>query len=301
MTTSLWSLAQVAGATDAPRSVVRRKDDGALLALPPELDGLSTLDILRRWDELSSALRDLDLETLSPLPAARAIAPLTYPNKVLCAGANYSSHCKEMGVEEPDPTAPPFFFLKPPTTTLVGDDVDVAIAGDKVDWEVELAVVVGRHLKDAGREQAREAIAGYAVANDISDRAAFVRTDGVGPAFGFDWLAHKGQDGFCPLGPGITPFWFVDDPQDLGMRLTVNDQVRQESTTAEMVVPVLDLLVGASRMVTLEPGDIVLTGTPAGVGAGSGTFLSPGDVVTAAIHSLGSITTRITGTLEAQR
>jgi len=268
-------------------------------AAPAELTELSLLDVLDDWSRLSPALRSFDAESLdrlAPVPAATLVAPLTYPRKVLCAGANYYSHAEEMGTLRPDSSARPYFFLKPPTTTVIGpfDPVTIPVApGANVDWEAELGVVIADRCRDLAPGEVLDHVAGYVVANDISARGVFLRPEAVFPAFGWDWVAHKGQDGFCPIGPGLVPTWLVDDPQSLPLRLSVNGVVKQDSTTADMVAGVGELVAEASRLMTLEPGDLVLTGTPAGVGMPTGDFLRPGDEVTVEIDGVGTITNRM--------
>jgi 2-keto-4-pentenoate hydratase/2-oxohepta-3-ene-1,7-dioic acid hydratase in catechol pathway len=132
-------------------------------------------------------------------------------------------------------------------------------------------------------------IAGYMVLNDVSARDRLGRTDAVAPPFGFDWTSAKGEDTFCPTGPGVTPAWFVADPQDLRITLSVNGVVKQDSSTADMMNSAFAVVAAASRIMTLEPGDIVATGSPAGVGAPRGEFLQDGDEVVVEIGQLGQL------------
>lgn len=292
---AVWSLMQytVAG-EDGVRLGV--EESGVLRQAPAELAGRGLMDVLSEWDRWTPLLKDLPVAALPEAPVAWLIAPLTYPRKVLCAGANYYDHAEEMGTERPDPEAEPFFFLKTPTTTIVGPQATIEIPADPaagVDWEAELGVVIAETCRDLDPDQARAHIAGYLVANDISARGQFSRPAAVFPAFGWDWFAHKSQDGFCPIGPGMVPAWLVADPQALKIRLTVNGEVKQDSSTAAMVSDVDKLVAAASRITTLEPGDLILTGTPAGVGAPRQDFLKPGDVVTVEIEGIGRISNRI--------
>ena len=297
-----WSLVQyrlgpaAAGDPDTPPTLGIGVA-GEVRSAPVPMAGLTLLQVVADWARWVPLLQAFDVAALAPVAGPVVLAaPLTYPRKVLCAGANYYSHAAEMGTARPDPAASPFFFLKPPTTTVVGPHAVVAIrttAASSVDWEAEVGVVVADRCRDLGDDEAAAHVAGYLVANDISDRGAFPRPDAVFPPFGFDWLAHKGQDGFCPLGPGMVPAWQVPDPQDLRIRLTVNDVVKQDASTADMVVGVHRLLAAASRMLTLEPGDVILTGTPAGVGMPRRDFLHPGDVVTVTVDGLGTLRNEI--------
>ena len=289
-----WSLVQFTTPGDARPRVGVGVGTGADLQVrhpPAPLDGLSLLRVVEGWERSAPLLQDLDVGELGLVPGAEVVAPLTYPGKVLCAGANYYDHAAEMGTSRPDPDAEPYFFLKAPRTTVVGPGAVVGLPGGRsqVDYEAELAVVVSRRCRDVGPEEAARAVAGYLVADDLSDRGRFPRPDAVAPPFGFDWVAHKSQDGFCPLGPGLVPAWRVPDPHDLAITLAVGEVVKQRSSTAQMVVRVPDLVAAASRLGTLEPGDVILTGTPAGVGMPRGDFLGDGDVVTVTIEGIGTL------------
>lgn len=269
---------------------------GKICRLPEEFPSGDLLLILQDWSRWAPLLRALEVEALEPVANATMIAPLTYPNKLICAGANYYDHAEEMGTVRPDPTSEPFFFLKPPTTTIVGPGHTVAIPlrhDAKVDWEAELGVVISGRCKDLNAETAAEHIAGYLVANDLSARGLFPRPNAVFPAFGWDWLGHKGQDGFCPIGPGLVPAWLVPDPQSLRISLAVNGEVKQDSNTSKMVVGIHELVAAASRQMTLEPGDVILTGTPAGVGMPRNEFLRAGDLMVIQIDGVGRLENRM--------
>jgi 2-keto-4-pentenoate hydratase/2-oxohepta-3-ene-1,7-dioic acid hydratase in catechol pathway len=265
--------------------------DGTVHALP---EGWPTtvLEILQRWPEFGEALRGGAGDGWPVVEGAELVAPITYPPKVLCAGANYYSHAEEMGTARPDPDATPFFFLKPPTTTIVGPDAVVPMPSGpdvRLDWEGELAVVIGRGGRDLPVHEARAAVAGYLVADDLSARGLFSRPDAVFPPFSFDWLAHKGQDGSCPIGPGIAPAWTAPDIESRRLTTSVNGERTQDSLIGDLVVGIDGLVSAASRLVTLEPGDVILTGTPAGVGLPRDTFLGVGDVVEVAVEGIGAI------------
>ncbi len=252
----------------------------------------TVLGVLDRWDEYEAALQTLDTEGLEAVPGATLTTPITFPRKVLCAGANYFSHADEMGTARPDPDAAPFFFLKPPTTTVVGPDAVVPLpSGDdpRYDWEGELAVVIGRRARHVAREDARSVVAGYLVADDLSARGLFARPNAVFPPFAFDWLAHKAQDGSCPIGPGIAPAFSLPDIESKRLTLSVNGEPKQDALIEDLVIGIDGLVAGASDLVTLEPGDIILTGTPAGVGLPKNTFLAVGDRVEVAIEGIGRI------------
>lgn len=286
-----WALVQYRrSGLDTERTGVL--SDGKVVEAPESLAGQPMLAILRDWDAAAQSLRAWAPDEAAVVPDAVLTAPLTYPPKVICAGANYYSHAEEMGIARPDPATAPFFFFKPPTTTVIGPGDPIPLppaAASRVDWEAELGVVVGHRVRDVDPAEALRHVAGYLVANDVSARDRLARADTVAEPFAFDWMGCKAQDGFCPLGPGVVPAWLVPDPQALRLRLTVNDAVKQDQSTADMVLPVNRLVAAASAMVTLEPGDVILTGTPAGVGLARGEFLGDGDEVVVTIEGVGTL------------
>jgi 2-keto-4-pentenoate hydratase/2-oxohepta-3-ene-1,7-dioic acid hydratase in catechol pathway len=302
MHTPPWLLVQyvtpdASAGSRSPRLGIQ--SDDVIYAPPTELPG-TMIELLDGWDEFELTLRALDVANLAPVAGAVLTIPLTFPRKVICAGANYYDHAAEMGTATPDPSAFPFFFLKPPTTTVIGpgDDIPMPTAADgtsdpSLDWEAELGVVVARRGKNIPTADARSYVAGFVVANDISARGLFPRPNSVAAPFAFDWLAHKAQDGSCPIGPGVVPYWLVPDIDSAAITLIVNGETKQDSTIANMVLGVDGLLSAASALVTLEAGDLILTGTPAGVGMPRGTFLSVGDLVAVEIDGLGRIENRV--------
>jgi 2-keto-4-pentenoate hydratase/2-oxohepta-3-ene-1,7-dioic acid hydratase in catechol pathway len=157
------------------------------------------------------------------------------------------------------------------------------------DWEAELAVVIGVRGKNIAPERAGFYGAAYSVCNDITARGYHLRDAAPADAFSYDWFAAKSMEGSLPLGPGLTPAFLVPDPQDLRLRLWVNGELQQDESTADMVCPVAELIAAASKIVTLEPGDVIGTGTPSGVGAARGLYLRGGDVVRVAIDGLGTL------------
>jgi 2-keto-4-pentenoate hydratase/2-oxohepta-3-ene-1,7-dioic acid hydratase in catechol pathway len=268
---------------------------GIILA-PPELKRwASMLDLLENWPEAAELLAGLSLDSSPPVEAGELLAPVM-PRKVLCAGVNYRKHVREMGGELPGADWQPYFFLKPPSTTVTGPAAPIVIRDHEraqYDWEAELAVVIGVGGRDIPVGQAQEHIAGYCVANDVTARGYHRRAAVPAEAFRFDWLAAKAADTSLPLGPGITPAFLVPDPQDLRLRLWVNGELQQDESTADMICGVDQLVATASTYVTLEPGDVIATGTPSGVGAARGLYLRHGDVVTVAIDGLGQISNRV--------
>ena len=287
-----WSLVTYRTRDDGGGTAVGLRElDGTVRALP-RYAGRTLLGLLGEWDAVADELRAVVVADLPALGDVPLEAPIRFPHKVVCAGANYFAHLAEMNVPRPDPVGAPYFFLKPPTTTVIGPGDAIVLPdreGRRIDWEAELGVVVGRRARDLDEQDVAAHIAGYVVLNDVSARDRLGRTDAVAPPFGFDWTSAKGEDTFCPTGPGVTPAWFVADPQDLRITLSVNGVVKQDSSTADMMNSAFAVVAAASRIMTLEPGDIVATGSPAGVGAPRGEFLQPGDDVVIEIGELGRL------------
>lgn len=292
MSSNRWSLVSVDA--NGREQVAIQRSDGSVV-LHPRLSGCAELvKLLAEWGDVVAELESLDPSSLEPVDA-RLLGPLRHPPKVLCSGPNFTDHLAEMGESTLGDDWTPYFFMKPPTTAVTGPDVEIPIPSDPVaqaDWEGELAVIIGvggRHIPLA---DALDHVAGYSVCNDISLRGPHRRPSAPAP-FQWDWVASKGADGSLPIGPGMVPRWLVDDPQDLEIVTTVNDEVMQNGSTSNMVVDVAGLVSAASSLVTLEPGDVIATGTPAGVGAGRGVFLRPGDVVTVDIPGIGTLTNSV--------
>jgi 2-keto-4-pentenoate hydratase/2-oxohepta-3-ene-1,7-dioic acid hydratase in catechol pathway len=253
-----------------------------------------------RWHDLRPVTADIDPHFLAgnglswargaldegELPLAeepgRFGPPLAPTGKIVCVGLNYSDHAAETGADAP---AEPILFMKAPDT-VVGPDDDVLIprGSVKTDYEVELAVVIGRHAAYLdGPEQADWVIAGYAISNDVSERTFQIERGG-------QWDKGKNCATFNPLGPWLVTADAVPDPQSLGLRLSVNGQLRQDSSTSKMIFDVPYLVWYISQFMTLYPGDVISTGTPAGVALGDPDrrpYLKAGDVVQLEIDGLG--------------
>jgi 2-keto-4-pentenoate hydratase/2-oxohepta-3-ene-1,7-dioic acid hydratase in catechol pathway len=285
-----WSLATYAVGGTTGLGVLR--EDGTLVA-PADLKRWATaMELLDDWPAAEPVLRDLEIEDAPPVEADSLLAPLRWPRKVICAGVNYRRHMREMGGEVPADGWRPFFFLKAPTTSVIGPHDPIVVrdaARARYDWEAELAVIIGTAGKDINTERAMAHVAGYCVANDVTARGYHRRDVVPADAFAYDWFAAKSMEGSLPLGPGLTPAFLVRDPQDLRLRLWVNSELQQDESTADMVSPVAELVAAASQVVTLEPGDVIITGTPSGVGAGRGRYLRGGDVVRVTIDGLGTL------------
>jgi 2-keto-4-pentenoate hydratase/2-oxohepta-3-ene-1,7-dioic acid hydratase in catechol pathway len=272
------------------------REDGTLVA-PPDLKRWTTaLEVLEDWAHAEPILRTIDISDAPAIDYDSLLAPLRWPRKVICAGVNYRRHIREMGGKVPTDGWKPFFFLKPPTTTVIGPTDTITVHSPRTaryDWEAELAVVIGIGGRDISDEDALGHVAGYCVANDVTARGHHKRDAVPADAFVYDWFASKSIDGSQPQGPGITPTNQIPDPQDQRLRLWLNDQLQQDESTSDMICTVAELISAASALVTLEPGDVISTGTPAGVGAGRGRYLVDGDVVRTTIDGLGTLENRV--------
>jgi len=257
----------------------------------PTVEGrLDVLPMLDDWDHWLPVLHRV-AESSGPstdAAGARFLAPIRYPRKLLMAGANYSDHIKEMGAELPDKTkAGPYFFLKPPTTSIIapGESVHIPQEVKQADWESELVAIIGRPARNVSTAQAMDYVAGYTVLNDISARDRQARRDWYGP-FAFDWMLGKGFESFAPMGPTVTPREFVADPHNLRITCSVNDELMQDGNTRDMIFDIPEQIAYLSHIFTLEPGDCISTGTPAGVGRPRGIFLQHGDRVVSEVESV---------------
>jgi 2-keto-4-pentenoate hydratase/2-oxohepta-3-ene-1,7-dioic acid hydratase in catechol pathway len=283
-------------------------DVGALLG---DMRYASMQAILEEWPRVGAMLAAKagslnGTQNGVPLASRKLVAPIPHPNAVFCAAANYQDHmlamAKKLGqAPEPvrqDPDATPYHFLKPSRQTVVGPDCDVALPAfaKNVDWEVELVAVIGREAKEVKVDEALAFVAGYTVGNDLSvrDRAYMKRPNVPDTSlFKTDFLGMKGFDGSCPIGPVIVPADAAFDPQNLHLKLWVDDVLMQDSHTSQMLFSVAEQISYLSQRMTLYPGDIVMTGTPAGTGAEQDIFLRAGQTVTAWIEGIGELKTRI--------
>lgn len=235
------------------------------------------------------------------LARVKLLAPVLNPTAIFCAGANYSDHVAEMSralnvPREEDPHEAglkPWHFIKT-MGTLAGPGVDVELPefSTMIDWEAELVAVIGKPARNVSIEDALKHVAGYTMANDLSARDHVSRPKVPdGSPFKFDWISQKSWEGSCPLGPWIVPSADVGDPQDLAIRLLVNGKIKQDSHTSKMLFTTAEQISHLSTRLTLQPGDLILTGTPAGVGMARREFLKRGDVVTVEIEKLGQLET----------
>jgi 2-keto-4-pentenoate hydratase/2-oxohepta-3-ene-1,7-dioic acid hydratase in catechol pathway len=210
------------------------------------------------------------------------VLPIDRPGKIICVGLNYRDHAEEQGTDLP--TAPLLFAKWNNTLIGPGDPIAIPPVVTKCDYEAELGVVIGSTARDVSAENALEAVAGYICVNDVSARDLQF-ADG-------QWTRGKSPDTFCPVGPRLVPRDEVADPQNLAIRAILNGETMQDSTTANMVFGVAQIIEYVTRTITLEPGDLIATGTPAGVGAFRKPphFMQPGDEITIEIDGLGSLT-----------
>jgi 2-keto-4-pentenoate hydratase/2-oxohepta-3-ene-1,7-dioic acid hydratase in catechol pathway len=250
-----------------------------LSGVVPDIDGslLADAAALARVAEAEAA------GTLPELDSAQRVGPpLARIGKIVCIGLNYHDHAAETGAEPP---AEPVVFMKAPDTVVGPDDTVLVPRGSrKTDWEVELAVVIGRELRyAASHEEALAAVAGYAIAHDVSEREFQIERGG-------QWDKGKNCETFNPLGPWLVTADEIADPQALPLRLWVNGELKQDGSTADQIFPVSEVVRYLSQFMTLYPGDVINTGTPAGVALGRPEpkpYLRAGDVVELAIEGLG--------------
>ncbi len=234
-----------------------------------------------------------------PLGEVELGLPVPLPNKLFLLAGNYAEHVQEGGEQAAGREQTfPYVFMKPPSTTLVPSGQTVHLPRgwtQGVDYELELGVVIGRQGRYIPESEALDYVAGYTIINDLSHRQFRPNPQRVSrprDAF-FDWLHGKWFDGFCPCGPCVTSAAWIPDPQNLHMELRLNGQVRQQASTAQQIFPVAAVVSFISQIVTLEPGDVISTGTPSGVGKAQGTFLQPGDRLEATIEGIGTLVTLI--------
>lgn len=250
------------------------------------------LDDDGRIRDLSGLISDITPALLGNLPtdlsdapvvdaSPRIGMPVSHVGKCVCIGLNYSDHAAEAGMDIP---TEPIVFMKA-TSALQGpnDDVMIPRGSVKTDWEVELAIIIGKTAKYVDQAAALDHVAGYAVFNDVSEREFQAERGG-------QWTKGKSCDTFGPLGPYLVTPDEVPDPQNLSLSLSVNGIERQSGTTAKMIFPVAEIISYLSQMMTLHPGDVIATGTPPGVGMGMTpqTYLKPGDVMELTIAGLGT-------------
>lgn len=278
--------------------------------------GATLLHLLEDWENAAPAL-DAMAEAAPELPGVswhgaemvRFHPPVDLPRQIFCTGANYRTHVVHLTMDTKTGPAglegdelrrwaekmmddrlahgEPYVFTKPVSAVAGANDTLVLPTNTtKPDWELELAVVIGKGGYQITREAAMEHVAGYAIVNDISARDLIPRTDYA--MLGTDWLRAKGQVGFLPFGPYFVPARFVSDPYDLGMRLSVEGRMMQNETTGDMMFDIARQIEYISRYTRLLPGDVICTGSPAGNGTHYNRFLQDGDLMVGEIDGLGA-------------
>jgi 2-keto-4-pentenoate hydratase/2-oxohepta-3-ene-1,7-dioic acid hydratase in catechol pathway len=265
----------------------------------------SVIDILRSWGDVHPRIAAAIADGLGgkgiPASEVKLRAPVLYPGAFFCAGANYWDHLEEMAEiakrttgKAPSMTkgAEPWFFMKTAAGSIVGDGAPVRLPNfsKQVDWEAELGVVIARPTRNISEQDAFSAVAGYLIVNDLSARDLMKRE---GTPFIYDWIGQKCFEDGAPMGPWLTPAAYVADPNNLDIKLWVNGVLKQSSNTSRMVHGIAEQIAYLSRHVTLQSGDVIATGTPAGVGMPRGEFLKVGDEVKIEIEGLGVLVNRM--------
>jgi 2-keto-4-pentenoate hydratase/2-oxohepta-3-ene-1,7-dioic acid hydratase in catechol pathway len=259
----------------------------------------SVITVLHNWDRLRPQIDKLVSAVQAggagigkmgrPLEDVKLLAPVLYPGVLYCAGANYWDHLLEMTGKSADKKdRQPFFFLKTVAGTIIGpgESIRLPTYSSKVDWEAEIALVIGRAGKNIPAFQAMKHVAGFTIMNDLSARDLTKRDD---VPFVFDWIGQKCFDTAAPMGPWITPVDAITDPNNMAIRLWVNGELKQNSNSGQQIFSFNEQIAYLSRHVTLNPGDVIATGTPAGVGMGRSEFLKPGDRIKIEIEGLGEL------------
>ena len=270
-------------------------------ALTGQAAYVSVLDILNDWDAAAArckaaAAKSKDSKAESfALGDTKLLAPVRWPSAIYCAGANFTDHMLEMAkvqniAPEPDPKSvglKPWHFIKASRTIAdPGKTVALPTYSKMVDWEAELGAFIGRPARNVSVERALDFVAGYTVGNDLSARDLTKRAQVPDSSpFKFDWLGQKNFDDACPVGPWIVPAEDISDPQNVAIKLWVNDAIKQDSHTSKMIFSLAEQIAHISSRLTLHPGDLILTGTPEGVGP-----IEDGDVVNVTIEGIGTLT-----------
>lgn len=270
-----------------------------------ELHDVSVLGLLRKWDEVHPLLDRLAktwrLSGGRKLSELTLLAPILYPGALYCAGANYWDHLAEMAeiakrtigkAPELKKIAEPWFFMKSCAGAIIGTGAPVHVPNftRQLDWEAEVGVVIGRKSRNIDEADAMDAVAGFVIVNDLSARDLMKRD---GTVFIYDWIGQKCfQDG-APMGPWITPKDYIRNPEDMSIKLWVNGVLKQDSSTAKLVHNMSEQIAYLSRHITLQPGDVIATGTPAGVGLPRDEFLKPGDEVKIKVDGCGMLINRM--------
>jgi len=267
-----------------------------------DVDATSVLGLVRAWDLVHPRLHEAAQNSKANdgllLTQAKLDAPILYPGALFCAGANYWDHLEEMAeiAKRVTGKAPamtkakdPYFFMKTTAGSIIGTGTPARLPpfSRQVDWEAELGVVIARPTRNISEDRALEAIAGYLIVNDLSARDLMKRE---GSPFGMDWVGQKCFEDAAPMGPWLTPAAYIPDPKNMAIKLWVNGVLKQNSNTGRLVHDIAEQIAYLSRHFTLQAGDVIATGTPAGVGMPRNEFLKAGDEVRIAIDGCGELT-----------
>jgi 2-keto-4-pentenoate hydratase/2-oxohepta-3-ene-1,7-dioic acid hydratase in catechol pathway len=264
----------------------------------------SVKEILERGSSCLEKLVELVgfRDSLITADTVKLLAPIPRPGKAIALAGNYSEHIQEVSFkrgfklglsDSPGHATVPRPFIMPPTVVIgTGEEIPWPAYSQQVDYEIELAVVIGRKAKYISPGEALDYVAGYTIVNDVSARSVTFKKDRTKRPWDefYDWLNGKWADGFLPMGPFLLTADEVPDVQSLDMMLKVNGRVRQEANTSQMIFPVAEVVSFLSHIMTLQAGDVIATGTPAGVAVATGKFLEPGDTIECAIEKLGTLT-----------
>lgn len=269
------------------------------------LEEESVLGVLRQWDEihpiLDAASRSNNPTQGKPLASLKLLAPILYPGAFFCAGANYCDHLEEMAeiaikttgkaptmIKNPEP----WFFMKTCAGSIIGTGAPARVPSftKQLDWEAEVGVVIGRKTRNISEVDAMSAIAAFVIVNDLSARDLMKRD---GTVFIYDWIGQKCFEDAAPMGPWLTPASYIDSPEDMSIKLWVNGILKQNSNTSKLVHNMAEQIAYLSRHITLQPGDVIATGTPAGVGLPRGEFLKAGDEVKIEVGGCGTLINRM--------
>ena len=274
--------------------------------LAPNRAGLQSglFDLLQRWDAVYPTLQSLAEHVDHRMggyapddPAIRVLTPVRYPRAVFCTVFNYYDFAAEAGVTPPDKsTTRPYVCIKLPHT-VVGPNETIVVPphSRQADWEVELGAVIGRPCHEVFVKDALDYVAGYTIVNDISARDVIQRSDW--PNFASDWLVSKNFDTATPIGPYLLPREFLPDPQNVRLKLTRNGELQQDGNTSSMIFTLAEQISFISSVITLQPGDIIATGTPAGVGWKRGLGLVANDRLELEIPEIGVMHNPVVGPL----
>jgi len=270
-----------------------------------DVDSTSVLGLLHAWElvhpRLHAAAHNLQPSEGLALSQVKLLAPILYPGALYCAGANYWDHLEEMAETAKRVTgkapsmvkaAEPYFFMKTTASSIIGTNSPARLPpfSKQIDWEAELGVVIGRAARNVPEAQAFDHVAGYLIVNDLSARDLMKRE---GSPFGMDWVGQKCFEDAAPMGPWFTPAAYIADPNDMPIKLWVNSVLKQNSNSGKMVHGIAEQIAYLSRHFTLQPGDVIATGTPAGVGMPRGEFLKVGDELRIDIGGCGTLVNKM--------